>query len=763
MKSGHACMLESREINDLYRMQRTVLTIALGLIFNISSSSAWALNLGKGVLGSTLGQPLNFSVSVNSEPEEGITPECVSAEVFSGDNKLAPGAVRITSDGPSGATQFTLRVSTNSVIDEPVVTVAVALGCPARVTRRFILFVDPPLVASNAQVAADEGFRPLPISPLTAASTAKPSGSGAAGKGRAAGAPSKARAVRSTDSDNSASVVRPQRRNINPKPVPEGNPAPKAALQRPPALAKAPTAESTAPRLKLDSVPRVVAAPAPSASSAAMLAEALAVKAAADAASASAASSALQEAELRAARRVAALEESLQKLKAEAQASRKSIETLQATVRESGADKTPPALVWALGTLAAVLAAAVAALLWLQSRRSRNPSWWGGGPADSQFSQSGHSLSPETRSSRNPSDSALFGGSAGRASVSERDSFTVASGPAPLTSTGASRLAASSAAQTGTAAVSALASSFGGSPNSAASEGKPSDDLSGSGSGAGSQRELSVEELIDLEQQADFFVVLGQDEAAIDLLMTHVRSTGGLSPMPYMKLLEIYRRTGNRDAYERIRDRFNQRFNGDVPSAESDPHAGRAITEYPDTLAELIAVWPVPSEAVSTLGRWLARNDPDAIGAKLAFDLPAYSDLLFLHSLARDLSARQPSSGAVGGGVGAVVGVVAGVVAGVASGAVMGPGAGVLSGQNDAIDVLLPLSADGESPISSLHATSRVPASSLTADSGYDLDLDLSLPMPLPTAETGGKQTDYDNAGPKSDFMSLNIDSRFQS
>jgi hypothetical protein len=50
-------MLESREINDSYRMQRTILSIALGLIFNISASPAWALNLGKGVLGSTLGQP----------------------------------------------------------------------------------------------------------------------------------------------------------------------------------------------------------------------------------------------------------------------------------------------------------------------------------------------------------------------------------------------------------------------------------------------------------------------------------------------------------------------------------------------------------------------------------------------------------------------------------------------------------------------------------------------------------------------------------
>ena len=71
-------------------------------------------------------------------------------------------------------------------------------------------------------------------------------------------------------------------------------------------------------------------------------------------------------------------------------------------------------------------------------------------------------------------------------------------------------------------------------------------ELVGMGDAQVPARELSVEELIDLEQQADFFVVLGQDEAAIDLLMEHVRSSGGASPMPYLKLLEIYRRRGDR-------------------------------------------------------------------------------------------------------------------------------------------------------------------------------------------------------------------------
>ena len=94
------------------------------------------------------------------------------------------------------------------------------------------------------------------------------------------------------------------------------------------------------------------------------------------------------------------------------------------------------------------------------------------------------------------------------------------------------------------------------------------------------RRELSVEELIDLEQQADFFVVLGQEDAAIDLLMGHVRSSGGASPLPYLKLLEIYRRRGDQDAYERVRERFNRRFSAYAPDWNSDLVEGRTLDDY---------------------------------------------------------------------------------------------------------------------------------------------------------------------------------------
>ncbi len=751
-------MLESRGNNYSDSMQRTILSVALGLIFNIFAAPAWALNLGKGVLGSTLGQPLNFTVNVNSEPEEGITPECVRAEVFSGENKLAPGAVRITSDASGTPTQFTARVSTNSVIDEPVVTVAVALGCPTRATRRFVLFVDPPLVTFKAEVSADPAVQALPPEsaseapkPIIRSTTARSAGAGFATVPRGSAAPKRVTAAMASD------AVLPPRRDTAPfAAVPEGSAASKPVPKRPPALVKAPTpaAVTPAPRLKLDPAPSMAITSAPAAASAAPSAEVLAANAASPTASASAVSNASQEVALSAALRVAALEESLQKLKTEAEASRKSIDALQATVRDANASRTPSSLVWVLAALCAALAVTVAALLWSQARRRRDPAWWKGNPAEPQASLGGHSISAENRSSRLTVDVSRSADSELAAPPlfeSRRDFFAVASGSAPLTTPVFPTAPLVKPTANSSASAVALSAANSASSSSANAADSNSNLVTPE---IGLPRELSVEELIDLEQQAEFFVVLGQDEAAIDLLMTNVRSTGGQSPMPYIKLLEIYRRSGNLDAYNRIRGRFNQRFKAVAPSAAADPTEGRVITEYPEILNELIAVWPTSSRAVGTLGRWLMRTDSDLPDSTLIFDFPAFSELLFLHSLARDLSAREPQAGANSG-----------------------------TSSTGGIDVLLPLAAQSVSAVSSLQAARISEASGSPAESSYDLDLDLSLALPLATSSTdaadaadttaatdstnadGARQSEHtnNNASAKSDFMSLNIDSRFQS
>lgn len=147
-------------------------------------------------------------------------------------------------------------------------------------------------------------------------------------------------------------------------------------------------------------------------------------------------------------------------------------------------------------------------------------------------------------------------------------------------------------------------------------------------------RPVSVEELLDLEQQVEFFLVLGQEQAAIDLLLSHVRGTGGTSALPYFKLLEIYRQQGDEEAYERTRERFNQRFNAFAPDWSGDLAGGRHLEDYADVTARLQRAWSQPMRAVAELESLLLRR------ADLEpFDLPAYREVLMLHALVLDLPA----------------------------------------------------------------------------------------------------------------------------
>jgi hypothetical protein len=141
---------------------------------------------------------------------------------------------------------------------------------------------------------------------------------------------------------------------------------------------------------------------------------------------------------------------------------------------------------------------------------------------------------------------------------------------------------------------------------------------------------LSTEELIDLEQQAEFFVVLGQDEAAVDLLMAHLRDSAGASPLPYLKLMEIYHRLGDEAAYRRTQQRFNQRFNARAPDWFARERIGHALEDYPGVVAGLQRIWPNPIDAMAQLEALLLRR-----GGGEVFDLEAYRDLLLLYGIAR--------------------------------------------------------------------------------------------------------------------------------
>jgi pilus assembly protein FimV len=364
--------------------------------------------------------------------------------------------------------------------------------------------------------------------------------------------------------------------------------------RKPPAGDAAPgTADVGKPRLRLDAEPP----PASTRSAAADAAETAA-------AAASAASAAIAQAAQAAASRVAALELALEKMRVEAKADRDALLQLRsrAADAETAGRWTPYllGLLLLLGLVTAWLALRVRAMTrerqaeWLAAAREQRET--AAAPASTDSSQAGI--------------------------PSELPRTPVA--PFSPTSPGPLGMSGTAGAEGGAEEPWAMRTQV----------------LSPSPPASAESRAVSIEELIDLEQQAEFFIVLGQEDAAVDLLVEHLRSTGGGSPLPYLKLLEIYRRRNEREAYERTRARFNHRFNAVAPDWDDDVLHGRSLEDYPNIVARLQMSWPTPLDAMAELESLLFRKTKGEL-----FDMPAYRDLLFLYSLARDLLDREPVEG----------------------------------------------------------------------------------------------------------------------
>lgn len=630
-----------------------------------------------------LGEALDFSVALRLDPGESLDPGCVSADVRQGDRRLPPDGVfaRVSTPGPNGPV---VRIRTTSRIEEPVVTIDVSVGCTARLSRQFVVFADPPQfvdrgmavaaaapvapVVERAQTVRDE---PAPIRSLPPPPPSRPA---TVDRPRPPVPPQPA--VRQAPAKQAA-----QRASESVQPKPRAQPQPQAAAPPPKEPAPKPRQEAR-PRLRLDAAPPLDA-PAVLAQAQAEIAtgltpETLALVDQANEAvlAAIAAAKASQE-------RIAALERAVRQMQADAAAQRASVQQLR--------DRTTSAETrsrWMVPLLLAVAAlVALCGWLWLRLRElesERQGAWLDAAQQNPPVESPSAAQGPAQKAAGLRAGSGAFG--AGLAPAHPADE---SESPEPATE--ASDRTPAPPAPADPTESEAMRFSADDGPVPAMQQTQPL--VPGTVpvmSYESDSRDVSAEELIDLEQQAEFFVVLGQDEAAIDLLVSHLRDTGGASPLPYLKLLEIYRRQGDRAAYERTRDRFNLRFNARAPAWDAPAHAGRSLEDYPHVMHWLQQVWPRPVDAMAELEAMLFRRDEGEL-----FDLPAYRELLLLYAVARE--------------------------------EVEGRGAS----QGGAVDVLLPLGG-GKTDFAGTSARPYfgLEPAAATADPKTSLDLDLNDPDP---------------------------------
>ncbi len=611
-----------------------------------------------------LGQPLDFAVQVRLEPGDTLAPECVVAEVTAGDRRLPPGQVRTLVDA-QGADAARVRVLTLHGLDEPVIGINLSVGCSARMTRQFVVLADPPTSPTPAlaqNVTPPLAAPVLAAAPAESAESAVPAGTGNGSLSRSSLAPVAERSAPAV-----GAVAPPGMAARPPKATPAVRQAHRAAKKAAAAARPKPaTAAVAAPRLKLDLLDSPVAtgttATVVSAAAAAAAAEDAVVDQALQAvAQAASAARAAASAASAASDRIATLERTVEQLRGEAKASGDVVAQLRARLAQADGSSR---WLWPLLALAAFMSGLAGWLAWRMSRmQTQQQQMWrqaaapapAPGPGDVTPSKMPTAPIPFVTSEIHmPPAPVPARPRPGPAWPPAAPADNWAAPPAPrrvepeevrTEAHAFARTEPRKPASLDTAVLSHLLRHTSDEPptageRQAAAAMQRTEVLPAHArADEASSRDVSIEELIDLEQQAEFFVVLGQDEAAVDLLVDHLRNTGGGSPLPYLKLLEIHHRRGDKAAYERMRTRFNHRFNAYAPEwdmGEAGLHGGRSLEDYAGIVPRLQQVWSRPLDAMAELEALLFRKSRGEL-----FDLPAYREVLFLYSLARDLLDRE--------------------------------------------------------------------------------------------------------------------------
>jgi hypothetical protein len=324
-----------------------------------------------------LNRPLSFAARVHLEPDEVLEAGCVQAEVLAGDERLGPDQIRISF--PQGVTSGDrmVLVSTTRRMDEPVVTVTLTLGCVSKMSRKFVLFLDPPALnlasTSSSDMPAQPEAQPSAASASRFEATAPAS---SASPARRAPADRPVRTGRSSAVADSGSATR----------IASAAPAVQKAARAKPRIAARPTGGG--PRLQLEAMPSAASAkrreatdPKSEASSQLAAAAVAATPAAAPASAAAASGGAPSEIEILRAelekerQRSREFESTLARLQKQQSGAQQAIVDLQSRLRQPVGGRDPAQLVYVLGAFCALLTLLLVFLLWRRPRSSYSR-WW---------------------------------------------------------------------------------------------------------------------------------------------------------------------------------------------------------------------------------------------------------------------------------------------------------------------------------------------------------------------------------------------------
>jgi hypothetical protein len=151
---------------------------------------------------------------------------------------------------------------------------------------------------------------------------------------------------------------------------------------------------------------------------------------------------------------------------------------------------------------------------------------------------------------------------------------------------------------------------------------------------AGTMKAINTKEMLDVRQQAEFFMALGQHDEAVRVLESSIRGSAECNPLVFLDLLKIFHTLSRRADFERYREEFNAQFTGRIPPYASFLSEGNGLDAYEDICNQIVVLWPT-EYTVDYIEQCLVRMPED--DPEQGIDLEAFKDLLMLYGVLKRL------------------------------------------------------------------------------------------------------------------------------
>ncbi len=611
-----------RKSIEYMNLRLTIKLWMLGAVALCVATGSDALTLGRARGVALLGQPLELSVSVQSAADEALSTECFEAEVYYGENRQDASRVKVSVSETSLGQALSVKVTSFAAVDEPVVTVYLRGGCAQKTTRKYVLLADmasepaavqvPAVVPTVRAVIAAPDAKPMAaVNPVQ--STVAPQGADTSTGTKKPRTQAKASASTMRSSDRLGAY----------------SPAAPSVVKK--------------PRLKLAAIDLTERDPVLRLSNELLSSPLEDLQKRAEAIATWRSLNETTQDVLNEQARMRAVDVDLKALREQMAKNQTQLLELGGRLEKAEAQRYANPLVYGLFLLLLVL---VVGLVWTWKRlREANvdPYPWWSGSADSVHSthEDSHSLSGTRETIASPNSQMEA-----QPTVSEKTIAYTAQMPAPQRGLSAVDIDIDVDLEMGPSVFAPVARndlpSLQAQTSMVLTDGPKFDHAvrDFAHSVAGTLRAINSQELLDVRQQADFFMTLGQYEDAIHLLEADIKESGESNPLVYLDLLKILHTLSRKDAFDRYRKEFNILFTGEVPEYVTFHQSGNRLDQYSDVCREISEAWSTTA-TLDVIERYLVKSNDGS--HQWHFDLEAYRDLLMLHGVAGRIEAASDS------------------------------------------------------------------------------------------------------------------------